>query len=132
MKLMEEGVATMVRQLKPDFEFNDARGAICQILSIPNSQVNYLFTKKGKKRGRHYHKENKEIFYMVSGRVKLYAEAVGNAKAQDEHTFQTGDLFLVEPLVVHDFTFLEDTQMVVVYDVGIEKDGAKDIYEVGA
>lgn len=132
MGQMEEGgMAAMVKQLRPDFEFDDSRGRICQILSIANSQVNYLFTKKGERRGRHYHKENREFFYMVSGKVRLHAEAVGNAWEKEEHIFQTGDLFLVEPFVVHDLTFLEDTQMVAVYDVGVEKGEAKDIYEVG-
>lgn len=32
----------MVKKLNVDFLFNDDRGTICQVLSIPNKQINYL------------------------------------------------------------------------------------------
>ncbi len=119
----------MIRSLRTDFSFVDDRGEICQILSVPCRQVNYLYTKAGAKRGRHYHKQNREIFYVISGEVKIQAQAVGKADVREEGTFSSGDAFLVEPYAIHDLTFLRDTQMVVVYDVGVEQDGQKDIFE---
>jgi len=118
----------MIKKLETDFEHIDGRGLICQILSIPNSQVNYLFTKKGAKRGNHYHKRNREFFYVISGKVQISAFYVKNPEQTELLTFSTGNLFVVEPYVMHDFTFIDDTQMVVIYDIGVEANSEKDIY----
>lgn len=118
----------MIKKLEADFLQNDERGLICQIFSKPINQVNYLFTKKGSKRGRHYNKENREIFYVISGSVKLNSFAVGMQNKPESHSFKTGCLFAVEPYTMHSFTFLEDTQMIVMYDKGVENSDGKDIY----
>lgn len=117
----------MIKKLNVDFLRNDDRGTICQVLSIPNKQINYLFTKKNAKRGCHYHKENKEIFYMISGEVELESREI-NSDNKETYCFKKGDLFLVEPYTIHDFKFLEDTQMIVAYDLGVESGISKDIY----
>ena len=118
----------MVRRLQPDFSFVDDRGEICQILSRPCRQVNYLYTKAGAKRGQHYHKVNRELFYIVSGQVCLLAHSVAGGE-RERYEFSDGDIFLVEPYTVHDMTFPQDTRMIVVYDRGVEQDGRKDIFE---
>lgn len=118
----------MIKRIEPDFVHTDERGEICQILSVPVSQVNYLFTKKGAKRGRHYHKENREIFYVISGAVTLSAESVTNETVREEYTFRTGDLFQIEPYTMHDLVFIEDTQMIAFYDIGVQQGEKKDIY----
>lgn len=118
----------MIKKIEVDFLHTDDRGTICQILSIPNSQVNYLFTKKGAKRGSHYHKRNREYFYIINGKIKISAFYVKNNAQKEEKVFSKGDLFVIEPYAMHDFEFLEDTQMVVVYDLGVEANSEKDIY----
>lgn len=118
----------MIKKLDVDFKHIDARGTICQILSIPNSQVNFLFTKKSASRGNHYHKKNREFFFVISGKVQISACSVKNPEEKEEYVFEAGDLFLVEPYTMHSFDFLEDTQMTVIYDLGIENGGEKDIY----
>ncbi len=117
----------MIKKLETDFIHFDERGLICQILSIQNSQINYLFTKKDAKRGCHYHKRNREYFYIIGGKVEITGYYVSNPSKIETFVFEMGDLFVVEPYVMHDFKFLENTQMVVVYDIGIEN-GEKDIY----
>lgn len=121
----------LVKKIDVDFTYNDERGNICQILSFPNSQINYLFTKKNAKRGSHYHKNNYEYFYVISGKVEISAFNVNNTSECEQHIFQKNDFFMVEKYVQHDFKFLEDTQMIVVYDQGVEtSDNIKDIYTV--
>ncbi len=120
----------MIRKLNVDFYHVDERGIICQILSIPSLQINYLFTKKGAKRGRHYHKENREIFYVIGGKVKISAWHVNNDQEREERVFETGESFLIEPFAVHDLEFIEDTQMVAIYDKGVQKGEKKDIYAI--
>lgn len=119
-----------IKKIDVDFFHTDERGTICQVLSIPNSQVNYLFTKKGAKRGKHYHKENREVFYIIKGAIRLETYSANDIETEhEEFLFKTGDLFSVEPFTVHDFEFVDDTHMIVVYDKGVEhSDGSKDIY----
>lgn len=118
----------MIKKLETDFKHMDERGMICQILSIPNSQVNYLFTKKGAKRGKHFHKKNHEYFYIINGKINISAYPTNDPAHTEKYVFETGDLFAVEPYAMHDFTFLEDTHMVVIYDQGVENGAEKDIF----
>lgn len=118
----------MIHKLETDFEHIDERGQICQILSIPNKQVNYLFTKKGAKRGRHYHKEAKEYFYIISGKINVTASSVHDCQLKEEFIFESNDLFVIDPYSMHEFEFVEDTQMVVIYDLGVGTGNMKDIY----
>ena len=119
----------MIKKLDVDFLHTDERGTICQVSSIPITQVNYLFTKRAAKRGCHYHKINREIFYVIDGNLEVTVEKSGDKTSKQIYSFVTGDLFLVEPFTVHDFNFLEDTKMLVMYDKGVElPDKSKDIY----
>lgn len=119
----------MIRRLKVNESFVDERGMICEILNMRNQQVNYLYSKAGAIRGRHYHKENQEIFYVVSGEVIVKASAINHFKKAESFNFKTGDLFLVEPYTLHEFLFLKDTQMIAIYDRGIKIGNFKDIYK---
>ncbi len=119
----------MIEKLNVDFLHTDDRGVICQVLSTPIKQVNYLFTKQGAKRGCHFHKINREIFYIIDGSLNLTAVRLEDESSKTTYAFKTGDLFLVNPFVIHDFEFLEDTKMLVMYDKGVElPNNTKDIY----
>lgn len=109
----------MIQKLDVDFSHSDERGSICQILSVPNAQVNYLFTKAGAKRGNHYHKINREYFYVVSGRVRITGRNVLDSGRTESHEFEQGELFVIEPYCSHELEFKEDTQMIAVYDRGV-------------
>ena len=110
-----------------DFEFEDERGLICQICHGEIAQVNYVFSRKGAVRGRfHYHKQAKEQFYVVSGKLRLEA---CKEDFREEYTFGTGDMFLIPPLVRHNFIYLEDTLLVSMYDKCVETgENEKDIF----
>ena len=112
---------------EPDFSFSDDRGTIHQLVHDGYKQVNVVFTKKGKRRGRfHYHKENEELFYIVQGQIKVTL-TLGEQK--ETHLFGAGELFQIHKGVRHDFEFLEDTLLVGLYDRGVElPDGGKDLY----
>lgn len=118
----------LIEMLNPDFTFTDERGTLTQITSGGFSQINSVFTKKDAIRGRfHYHKNNKEAFFIVKGKVKVGAEKDG---IKEEYIFADGDMFLVNEYIRHDFLFLEDTYMVGMYSGCVEnEDGTKDIYE---
>lgn len=116
----------LVKILKPDFEFSNENGSLVQLVHTGWNQVNVLDSKKGSNRGGHYHKENEEAFYIVSGEINLILD---NGKEEEKTNFKAGDMFLIEPFLMHTFEFVEDTLMVSMYNQGVEhEDGSKDIY----
>ncbi len=125
---MDKNELKHIEVLSPDFEFSDDRGMLVQIAHDRFRQVNAVFTKKGKKRGRgHYHVLTSEAFFIIRGKVLVSVERDGYA---EEAVFGTGDMFSIQPLVKHSFDYLEDTYMVVLYSEPIElPDGKKDIVE---
>ena len=116
----------MIEILKPDFKFQDERGWLMQLVHGGYKQFNIIFSREGVLRGDHYHKENKEAFFVISGSFEL---TVKTADVEEKHTFSKGDMFLIPPYVIHSFYYLEDTLIASMYDSGVEKpDGTKDIY----
>lgn len=118
----------MVKILKPDFSFDDDRGSICQLIHEGYSQINIVSSVKGAIRGNHYHKINREAFYIISGRISLFVSKDGK---EEKYEFKSGDMFEIAPGVVHNFDFLEDTLLIGMYDKGVcFEDGTKDIIGV--
>ena len=116
----------LIELLKPNFSFKDERGSLVQLVRKGYNQVNVIFSKKNVLRGFHFHKENNEAFYIISGSLRL---SVSKDGVYEDYTFKAGDMFLIPPFVDHSFLFLEDTLKVSMYDIGVEKkDGTKDIF----
>ena len=112
----------MIEILKTDFSFVDERGKLFQLVHGNIAQVNYVESVPG----GHYHKLNKETFYIISGEVIVTA-SLGNETEQ--MTFHTGDMFAIDINIMHSFDYKAFTRMIVMYDKGIElSDGEKDIY----
>lgn len=118
----------MITMLKPDFEFEDERGCLVQLVHEGYTQVNMCFSKKGAARGGHYHRLNREIFYIISGKLSITAE---KDNIKETYDFGKGAMFAVEKNTVHSLVFHQDTTMIVMYDRGVELlDGTKDIIGV--
>ena len=112
----------MLRIKETDFEFEDDRGTLVQLIHDGYRQINVITSRRGTFRGGHYHKENDEAFYIISGSLQLTVEG-------EEHLFSSGDFFGIEANDLHSFYFLEDTTLVSMYSDGVERDdGTKDIY----
>lgn len=117
----------LIRILKPDFIHKDDRGTLTQLVHDGYKQVNVIYSDPGSIRGRHYHKENTEAFYIISGKLTLILEKDG---VREEHRFETEDMFEVPPYAVHEFIFTEATTLISMYSNGVEiSDGLKDIYQ---
>lgn len=117
----------LIKRLKPDFLFEDDRGLLVQLVHDGYRQINAVFTKKGAVRGNfHYHKETDEAFFILAGRVKVTAALDG---AEETAEFGAGEMFLIPRSVRHTFVYTEDTYLVGMYPVPVEKpDGSKDIH----
>jgi dTDP-4-dehydrorhamnose 3,5-epimerase-like enzyme len=112
--------------LTPDFVNKDERGMFAQLVHCGYSQVNVLSTVAGSQRGGHYHKENTEVFFVVSGKLTLL---LSHDTVQEEYIFGEGDMFGIPPWVNHDLLFDIDTVLISMYDKGIEMpNGEKDIF----
>lgn len=121
----------MIELLTRDFMFEDERGSICQLIHDGWKQVNVVTTKAGARRGRmHYHMQNSEAFYIITGRIKYRCKSIQTGK-EDEIIFSAGDFWSVPPNIGHDFYFLEDTVHISMYDLGVDlPDGTRDIVEL--
>lgn len=109
-----------------DFNFEDERGTLTQLIHTGYQQINVITSKKGVQRGGHYHRLNREAFYIVAGRVELTAK---QGEMTEQHIFEQGEFFGIGPNVSHEFLFLENTVLVSMYDHGVEmSDGTKDIF----
>lgn len=118
----------LVEFIKPDFEFEDARGSLKQLVHNGWQQVNYITSVAGAFRGNHYHKENAEAFFVINGRFHLIAETLDKAQIE-EYEMKTGDFFVIKPNINHSFDFVENTSLISLYSLGVEKpDGTKDIF----
>lgn len=112
----------MLKIVKPDFEFDDERGSIIQLIHNGYKQINVITSKKGVFRGGHYHKQNKEAFYIISGALTITVNG-------GSHRFVSGDFFGIEENDMHSFEFEEDTILVSMYSNGVElPNNKKDIY----
>lgn len=117
----------MIEFIKPDFSFQDERGALVQLCREGWKQINVTSTKAGVFRGGHYHKNNQEAFYIIEGEIEINLTKDGK---QETVTVQSGDFFILKPYAVHSFNFKKDTVMVALYDKGVEEiNGQKDIYK---
>lgn len=115
----------MVKIIKPDFIFEDERGTLIQLFREGFKQVNVVTSKAGVVRGNHCHNINREGFFVVDGSFTLEVHC-GENKAR--YDFKKGDMFVIEPKVMHSFFYHENTTLVGFYDIGVElPDGTKDI-----
>lgn len=116
----------MIERLDTDFEFQDERGMLIQLVRRGYSQVNVITSKAGVIRGGHYHKLNTEAFFIVQGKCKVTVQKGGDI---ENAVFCAGDFFRIGPFVSHSFEYLEDTVLVSMYSLGVEmENGEKDTY----
>ena len=116
----------MIEILTPNFEFEDERGKLTQLVREGFSQFNIIFSKAGVLRGDHFHKINREAFFVISGKFDLTVQKDENI---ENHCFSSGDMFLIPPFVIHSFLYQTDTLLASMYDVGVElSNGEKDIF----
>lgn len=117
----------LIEVMKPDFQFKNDSGILIQLVHDGWKQINVITSIKGCVRGGHYHKFNKEAFYIISGSFDL---DVWNREGVHEHyRFKSGDMFLINENVSHTFTYLDDSTLVAMYSNGVELDeNNKDIW----
>lgn len=117
----------LIEYLNTDFEFKDERGTLTQLVHDNWKQVNYITTKAGVERGNHYHKENREAFYIIYGEFELIVEDIVTG-VKETYKIKDGDFFMIEPFINHSFKYLKDTALISMYSKGVEQGGKMDMY----
>ena len=119
----------LITFIKPDFEFSDSRGSLKQLIHDGWKQVNYITSVGNSLRGNHYHKKNKEAFYVINGKFRLLLSTI-DGLTKEEYEIKKGDFFIINPFIIHSFYYLENTDIISFYDIGVEdKNGNKDIFQ---
>ena len=117
----------LIEFIKTDFDFKDERGSLTQLVHTGWNQVNYITSVAGSFRGDHYHLQNKEAFFVISGGFKLSLRHNKTGETA-EYDIKPGDFFIIYPDVTHSFDYTADTTLISMYDNGVElPDGTKDI-----
>jgi len=126
IKRQANKIIMLYQIIKPDFELQDHRGSLVQLVHKGYKQINILATKQGVVRGGHYHKYCKEAFYIISGSVNVI---LSKDNEKERRCFTEGDFFEIMPFTVHSMSFPEDCVMAVLYDHAVEDEaGEKDIF----
>lgn len=73
--------------------------------------MNYFQTSAGERRGGHYHKETRELFFIISGEIRVTVRALGSSD-ETEFTARAGDVFLIEPYDLHTFQMETDASWI--------------------
>lgn len=118
----------LIEWMKPDFEFENDAGCLKQLVHDGWKQVNVIISVPGSVRGGHYHKYNREGFYVVKG---SFALRVWDARTNESEMYEMreGDMFLIPPHVFHTFEYHEETTLVSLYSRGVElSESEKDIW----
>lgn len=73
--------------------------------------MNYIETKGGEIRGGHYHKETRELFFIIDGEIEI---DIGNVagSSTERYVVKKGDIFIVEPFEVHTFRCVTDSRWI--------------------
>ena len=97
-----------VRRISPAFQ--DERGAISNILEELISHVAIITSKKGSIRANHYHPDQVQYVYLVSGRYESVSKDLRRKDAPLEKvTVEAGNLVITPPMVAHAMRFTEDS-----------------------
>jgi quercetin dioxygenase-like cupin family protein len=93
--------------------FEDARGAIQNLLLTTVRNVALVTSKQGTTRSNHYHKEDWHYLYVISGSFNYYERGLDETGENIEPLLiKAGELVFTPPLKVHRTDFLEDTVMI--------------------
>ncbi len=118
-----------IEHKKVDFE--DARGTITDIfVKEPKDHCTIISTKKDGIRGNHYHKLSTQTDFIVSGKMKVFTQIVGQAEIT-ENIVGPYDLITHDPSEAHAFLALEDS-VFITFVVGPRggEDYEKDTYRL--
>ena len=110
----------------------DNRGIIADIFYKEDIQhVAIITSKKGVRRGDHYHKETTQHMLMTKGSLYYVFQPVDKSQPVKYEIVREGEMLTTHPFEIHTLLFSEDNEFIV-FSSGIRggKDYEKDTYRV--
>ena len=92
----------MTEKRAPYMKRLDDRGGFWGITQDGWAEVNFIETAAHQVRGNHYHKETRELFFIISGEIDIVIDDLVSGK-HSEMSVSKGDVFIIEPYEVHTF-----------------------------
>ena len=91
----------------------DERGIIEDLKVGKDWSVTYISFKKGAVRGNHYHKETRQVDYILNGSLKVSYREMGSIKKPVVGTLNTPGYGISFPInTAHAYEALEDSEIV--------------------
>lgn len=100
-----------MQKLSTYFNKVDERGGFWGITQDSWAEVNFIETRAEQIRGNHYHKETRELFFIISGEIDVVVDDLNSGK-HFELSVSKGDIFIIEPYEVHTFRTKTDAQWI--------------------
>ncbi len=91
-----------MQRLSPYMRMQDERGGFWGITQEQWAEANFIETEAGQVRGNHYHKETRELFFIVSGEIEIVIRDLKSGE-HSEMLVGKGDVFIIEPYELHTF-----------------------------
>lgn len=88
---------------------HDQRGDIYNVFEGRIEHVALITSKKGSIRANHYHKEDHQYIYLVSGKYESHSCDVQNPQKKQVLTVNPGDIVYTPPYIAHAQKFIEDS-----------------------
>lgn len=93
-----------MRIFEPYKKIEDRRGSFLGIVNSGNwEEVNFVETMAGQVRGGHFHKEIRELFFIIEGEIDITIAGLTGGESHN-YTVGPGSIFVIEPFEVHTFT----------------------------
>ena len=74
-------------------------------------EINFIETIGGVRRGDHYHKFTKELFYILEGCIKINIHNIVTKK-DNSFVVKPNMIFIIDPYEVHTFITLENSKWI--------------------
>lgn len=87
----------------------DERGTITNIFEGRIEHVAFITSKKGSVRGNHYHKEDHQYIYLISGSYDSHCCDVRRPEKKQVLHVKAGDIVYTPPMIAHAQKFTEDS-----------------------
>lgn len=105
----------------PYMTHQDARGQFTGITNETWEEVNLIETYANQVRGGHYHRQTRELFYIVSGEIEVTVEELETGE-KDQFTAKANDIFVIEPMHLHTFRTLSDASWLNMLNPALDPD----------
>ena len=100
-----------MKRIQPYLVREDGRG---RLLGLMNEGIweefNFLETKAGQVRGNHFHRETREVFFIIEGEVEVVIKIPGQPEIG--LNLHDGDLIRLEPGETHTFHWRSNTRWI--------------------